>query len=262
MKSILIPILMLLGLGALPGVIPEAAAQAGLTDSFAKAEFQSRVKSLEEFVDRFNGVSGFEGATRRDLLMSLFDASNPLNLEGNREFYDAVEEFVTKVDSENIFLSLPSDSVTACVKLNITTPVVTDKEVVISLTPTYHPVRTNEWGWGISGVEGVTEADFVAPRRVALLNPFSADNHFQKLPSDLASATEDVWLYRSSTLPADALNLLLYGLSTGNVTLSTPHDMWLRVASVPGFPFTVREYDRQGSNAGWRIAELWAHGNP
>jgi len=231
-------------------------AQVGLLDSFVKAEFQSRVKSVDEFIDRFNGVSEFEGATRRDLLMSLFDASNPLNLKGDKEFFDNVDKFVTQVDASGLKLSLPSDGVTALVKVTVSGKGMSAKPALLRLKADSHPKRKGEWGWAVSGVEGLTGDDLGAMRGVALLNPFGPDHHFQTLGSDLSGNAGSATLYRSSKSPADTLTLLLEGLSSGSLRIDSVNDVCLEIASVPGFTFTVREFDRRGSNSGWLISEI------
>lgn len=233
-----------------------ASAQTGLSDSFVKSEFQSRVKSVDEFVSRFNGVSEFEGATRSDLLMTLFDAYNPLNLTGDSVFFSDVRRFVDRVVKENITLALPSDSIKAYVKVTASSPKMKRRPLMLKLNSESHPRRSGEWGWAVSDITGVSANDFSEQDEVALLSPFSPDNHFQTLPSDLTVDSIAPQLYRSRFSPPDLLTLFLRDLSSGSVRINAVNDMWLEVSSVPGFIFTIREYDRRGSNSGWLISTI------
>lgn len=231
-------------------------AQKSIPDMTLKADFEAQVKSIDEFIARFNGAESKKGIAmnernRENNIVSLFDFEMSKAGFTESEFKDYINAFVEKAVSWEGHLNIDKD-------------VLAELSCTVALNGKSHPLTlwlardsTSKGNrkWGIVSVSGLKAAGVYTDKRVTI-SPVEHEVHFMSLP-DLVnhnrSLTPDL---RANDKDIDELSLF-FGLCMGkSLTLSTINEEKFYFYGVPGYIFVVEEKGRRGNNSGWLITRL------
>jgi hypothetical protein len=228
---------------------------------FQETEFAFEVKTIDEFIERFNNDkftlirkymdSNFPGKkiNRLDLLRTLFNYQESLWSEA-----DALEFSKTVLDEKSEkFLDFYSDKWYAEADCRVNYKGMT-KRVRITLQ-VFVSDRTGAAKWVVCGARAPF-LDFSRredPKK--FLNPISHATDF----IGLKKAMEDkayIRNYLSDGFRESHLNKYLAAVATGDIVFEQIESITYHFLSIPEWLFTVKEFRRKGKNTGWLIQSL------
>lgn len=221
------------------------------------AVFNATVKSVDEFMARFNGLENKpsvanEGESRRNNILALFDYTMESRTSSIENLKKTVNEFVSTVDERNVQLKL----VDANAWSEVETKFVYDKKsITVTLVMHLEHINKEEKRWVIAGVRGLEKAGLY-DKGLSVISPVEHELHFMGL-SDLFQQNKSlIPSCRSSQRDIDELSMFMGLAMGGSLKFSDVSDMRFHFTTVPGFIFTIREIMREGSNCGWLITDL------
>jgi hypothetical protein len=237
------------------------AAQPIHSGSFSPADFAFEVKTIDEFIERFNNDKSTlirqhlekkfpdKEFGRLDMLRTLFNYEDPL---WSQEDALAFSNDVIRPGAEQL-LDFYSGSWFAEADCRVTHKG-NPKKVRITLQVVVSD-RTGAAKWVICGARA-SFLDFsnrIDPKK--FLNPISHATDF----IGLKKAMDDhvfVRNYLSEDFRESHLNKYLAAVATGDIVFNQIESISYHFLAVPGWLFTVKEYQRPGKNAGWLIQSL------
>ena len=229
--------------------------------SFSQSDFAFEVKTIDEFIERFNNdkyslirtylEQKFPGkeVSRMDLIRTLFNYEDPL---WNPEEALAFSGDVLKPDAEK-FLDFYSDNWFAEAECQVKYKGIS-KRIRITMQ-VFVSDRTGAAKWVVCGARApfLDFSNRIDPKK--FLNPISHATDF----IGLKKAMDDhvfVRNYLSEDFRESHLNKYLAAVATGDIVFNQIESISYHFLAVPGWLFTVKEYQRPGKNAGWLIQSL------
>lgn len=230
---------------------------ANAQSSMLDAVFNATVKSVDEFMARFNGIESKPGVTndgdsRRNNILALFDYKMESRSSSIKSLEKDVNDFIASVDGRNVQLRL----VDADVWSEVETKFQYGKQS-INITLVMHQERINkeEKRWVIAGVRGLTDARLY-DKGASIISPVEHELHFMGLSDLFLQNKSLIPSCRSSQREIDELSMFMGLAMCGALKFTDTSDVKFHFTTVPGFIFTIREVMREGNNCGWLITDL------
>ena len=239
------------------------AAQA-LPDVATGKYFASQVKSVDEFIQRFNGQELHPDVTDTAQqwmynLVALFDYQMPHKDMPDSLFKQAVLKFANCVKDNGVKLQLTDADMYAEVQADAQ---VLGREVELSLVLQSQTFGNGLTRWAIVGVKGLKKAGVVDTTNYYGISPVEHEIRFMGLGDIFEKGNNARSMgYRGKEVQIDELSVLLALGMVGEVRILEVNKLTMHCLEVPGYVFTINEQNRGGSNSGWLISNFWELGN-
>lgn len=229
--------------------------------------FLARTKQFNEFLDRFNYKTNFNGEPvdsafrskipRTNMVSSLFDMKDKRTDKNSGEYsaqYVALKNrFINEVTTKNIQVGKFSPGIIAEAKSRVTFKGAPKNISVFLAQETIGETRVK---WVILDVRGEIfnflkrDSDFIR-----FIPPTSNETDFM----NLKRALEDVnylQYYASKDYQPENLTLFFYLINTGSLKYEYAEEVIYHIIDIPGWMMKVREFNRNELNSGWLITDL------
>lgn len=215
--------------------------------------YPHKVKGLGEFIARFNGdelapLNTLQGDSARVMnIVQLFDMS-----EAPAGWKEKALEFAWYCTENNYRLSLTDSTYVARVNARVGyIGAKFDDEITIALR--MEPYGQGYYRWAMIGADGLfptilSEANYAQP-----ISPTDNELNFMELDSFFEGYGDTLSSYRGIHTPYDQLSALLALLHHKYLEWRGIDSVTYYFFSVPGYVFTVRQFLRDSTNAGWLI---------
>lgn len=219
-------------------------------------QYGARVKLVDEFLDRFNGIEDRPDINKNDsdyhfkrLLVlfngKMFNSLTDSTFIAAKEFIETINKNTVKLDYTD---SLWYANATCHGKFK-------GKEVVFTLYLTVEHRKSNMYKWVISKAEG----------DIFSLKPSKESEKIMMMPDD--HETNFLSLHRITNEKDDLISNYIrkdHLVDKTSVFLSYVYNGWLNIdyvsdlsftfLQVPGYEFSIKEFEREGNNVGWLIS--------
>lgn len=250
MKKLILSILIFIGY---------LSSNAQIFDMLNSDLYHGRVKLVSEFMQRFNGeernpyIDPKAEEIEKINLCQLFDIDYILK---NRQVVEPkVFQFIDSVLNNNVKLHYRDADWFAKVKCIGSFK---GKEVTFSMYLTVEPRGKDMYKWVVADVEG--KIFDLSPSRESdkiMLLPNEHESNFMRLNSITSEKDDYITLYSTHSLSHDRLTIFNTLVYHGYLNIEYVSDIEYTFLQVPGFTFTIKEYERESTNSGWLISE-WA----
>lgn len=239
-----------------------AKAQA-IADNTFKKDFAAQVKSLDEFVARFNGEESKPGIYkdanwRTNNLLSLFDFNMSHAGLSDSAFRGLLSSFVDSVVQKKVCLRANDMNLYAEAKSIV---VVNGKNHHVTLYLQRQTYKTDEARWAIVGVEGMCKAAGIEESKVVPISSVDHEIHFLPLDDLLMQNCKVAFGFRGTENSVDELTLFFSMIMYGKLRFERVDRLTFLCFDVPGYMFQIEEINRTGANSGWLITKLSAISN-
>jgi hypothetical protein len=229
--------------------------------------FLVRTKQFNEFVDRFNYKTNFNGNhidsdfmskfPRDKMIHSLCDLKDPRidqnSTNWSKNYFDKKTEFIDEVIHKNLLIHKYSDKIIAEAKSHI---IYRGKLKTISIFLTQEIVGNDRVKWVIRNVKG----DFLIFNKtdtsyIRFIQPSSNETDF----INLKRALEDIDHlkdYASRDYEPDNLSVFFYMINSGIVRFEYVDEVVYHILDIPGWCIKVKELNRYEMNSGWLITDI------
>lgn len=226
-------------------------------DQTMKNDFENYVKSVDEFMHRFNGEELHPNVKKTDVdykkknMMWLFNFD--VDKESKTKLISKIESFI-KVAIDSAARLTFNDS-TWFAKASILTTY-KDKEVELTMILRTNPTRKKHYCWKICGIQGMEKLGIYNPNDDYTISNIDHEISFRELNSIFSNNKEHLFGYISNRNHIDQLSVFFTLCRTGLLKFKYVNDLSFIFTSVPDYVFSIREYGRRGSNAGWLISSF------
>lgn len=227
-------------------------------DMTLNSHFEAQVKSIDEFISRFNGAETHpevvcDSNQRRNNIIALFDYRMSHDSLSADVFRRLVAGFVTKVMESGVTLKLTDADMWAEAQSSMT---IGGKKKVVSLILKSETYKGNYVRWAIAGVRGLVDAGVIDTSKYYAISPVEHELHFMSLDGIINGNRTDIMGYRSKKAHVDELSVFLSLVMTGKINFGMVEELTIHCLEVPGYVFTINEQGRKGTNSGWLISKL------
>lgn len=212
-----------------------------------------RVKSLEEFTERFNGneVPDFiknspVPQNRRTYVAALVNTDFLETDKGNPA---VAEGFVDAVATSNRMVSMFDSN---CYAEAHCLFAYKGKEIELSLMLQLEKIREYYYKWSIVGVNGLVEAGLIPQLEDGYISPLQHEFHFD----DLRNAFPHVGSCCYANTTVDQLSCLIALCESGVLKYKDCVQNDYFFFEIPGYVFLVSQKNRQDCNSGWLISNI------
>lgn len=238
-------------------IINETDAQSGLFDLLNKPMYEARVKLVDEFIARFNGLEKRKGvpenyADRKSNILMLFDLTKFKSKQDS--LFLSADEFAQKVVSENILLNYTDSFWYAKVKCNGS---LAKKDVAFYLYLIVEKRGDEMYKWSIAKAEGkVFDTSRTRKHKELFISPNEHEMSFMSLSKVTDGSNRYIDDYAKDNYEADALSVFLTLVRCGQLKINSVSDVEFVFLQVPGYMFSVKHFERESMNVGWLISSL------
>lgn len=228
-----------------------------LDHSLAGAQAIARVKMLHQFVGRFNAVEDIYGRSLYPKVIKEQNRSNYIGALFLPEFLaladtSEVLSFVDQVVRDRTFLAFrdPDWYAKAVYKAFYH-----GKEIEVDLILKVETNPDNTVQWIIVG--GHTDAlslETDKPTRQGL-PPNANELNFIRLSEGLTDP-KNAWAFTSRSNRPDYITVILFLIQQGTLKLEYVKELTYHFLQIPGWQFSVGEFNREGMKSGWLIYNL------
>lgn len=234
-------------------IIHNANAQS-FPDMTLDKDFAAQVKSIDEFIQRFNGEEThpeLKDGNRTLNLVALFDYK--MNHEGlpDSTFKKKVMNFVKHVEESGAKIKLTDDEFFAEADIAANILGKSTSIALILQSQTYNKDRVR---WAIVGVRGLTEAGIIDAEHFYGISPVEHETHFMSINDIFAHNAPEIWGYRGKDTKIDELSVFLTIAKMGKVRINSVNKLTMHCLEIPNYVFTINEEGRRGRNSGWLIS--------
>jgi len=227
----------------------------------------ARIKQFNEFVDRFNLVTDFNGnpadsvfkakMPRGKMIPLLFDMKDPRSLPQNAgysvSFARLKADFVSEVVQKNLLLNKYSPGIIAEARSRI---LVNGNPQTVRIFLNQEVTEDRGVKWVILAVKGDFSDVFrTDTTMIRFIQPTSNETDFINLKRALED-TGYLHYYAFNGFEPDNLTLFLYLVDTGIIKYEYAEEVIYHIISIPGWYLMVRDFNRNELNSGWLITDL------
>ena len=229
-----------------------------LQDVTLAHDFNARVKSINEFIRRFNGEERHPDligdTTRTRNLLTLFDYQMEHAGMNEMQFKRHLQDFVVHVEQQQAEIGLTDRGIYAEINASMT---VCDRPAALTLIMQNQSFRDHETRWAFVGVKGLKESGIIDTTLCAGVSPVEHELHFMTR-NDVFEPDNNSWSMcnRGRDTVIDELSVLLTLAMVDKVRIVQIEDLAFHCTDVPGYVFTIKEHGRKGANSGWLITKL------
>lgn len=231
-------------------------AQTQIFDELNTYLYKGRVKLVSEFMNRFNGdeINPFIDANSPDIsklnLCQLFDAD--FVIKNREEIEPKVLQFVDSVliNKTHIKYSDPNwfAKVTCMGSFK-------GKEITFDIFLVVEPRGHDMYKWVIADVAG--DLFDLKPSMMSesiMLLPNENESNFMSLYSITADKDDYITLYSSKANKVNRLSVFNTLVYYGYLNIEYVSDIEYTFLQVPGYSFSIKEFERDSTNSGWLIS--------
>lgn len=223
--------------------------------------FKSSVKSVDEFMQRFNGKEFHPGLDKNNTEHYIYNFASVFNSElggkagfGNEEFMNDVKKIYDNVVDSGVRLSFDSKDWYARQEVSFTKK--GGKKVDLSLILQTDSTDTGLPYWTIVGVEGVKDLMPNDTLKRMVISPEQNEMDFQELYSVFKFNKKDFSRFLSNKMELDPVSYFM-GLVENDVLKFDQLDgLTYYFLDVPEYILKVEYVNRLTANSGWLITEF------
>ena len=218
--------------------------------------YQGRVKLVSEFMKRFNGEE------KNPYIDSTADNVDKINI---CKLFDSETILANRVKNEARAFQFADSVLENGAKINYEDPdwyakvscvgTFREKEITFDLFLTVEPRGNNMYKWVISDAEG--EIFNLKPSRMSekiMLLPNEHESNFMRLNSLTSEKDDYITLYSSKENHTNRLTVFNTLVYYGYLNIEYVSDIEYTFLQVPGYSFTIKEFEREFTNSGWLIS--------
>lgn len=229
-------------------------AQTVLDDERFNRVHEARVKTLNEFIHRFNAeeipavVPKSDSATMREMCVAALFDMDWIEQAENRQ---TALTFMEKVVKDTVMLDVHDTSIYAEAHCFFYRG---KEEVPISIILRFEKVAADRYIWTIVGVNGLMEAGLIDTSFYGTLSPIQHELGFMRLNM----AFPEMYGFTSANGRIDQLSYLMALSSAGKVRFGECNSITYHCFAVPGYLFVIEQKNRNTANSGWLITAVYA----
>lgn len=219
----------------------------------ADLSFQASVKSIDEFMARFNGqehhlLNDASQSGRRQDLLRLYDALDTTNLVNKLAMVDTILQ-------RNTMLSYNSKMWYAEASCKMTYH---KRDVTLSLMFRTEQTPDKLDHWALVGADGLTASGVVDVSQWLRISPTDHEVNFMSLESmiNIDKNRRHFAGYRSRDIDIDQLSAFIALVQSGDLVFDYCQGVKYHFLNVPNFIFIVENYFRENTNSGWLISDV------
>lgn len=219
-----------------------------------KEQYIARVKTLDEFMSRFNGNEKrndvpVEYSDRESNILLLFDLSKFKSKQDSN--FIKIKEFAKCVADNRIAIEYADTSWYARVKCN---GKLANKPVEFYMSLVVEEKDSDIYRWAIRDVNGdIFKNSRDHKHRELFLFPNEHEQFFQAIRKTTTETYKFIDDYVIKQYQADELSTFLALVRSDQLKIETITDVKYVFRQVPGYIFSVKYFERNGKNVGWLI---------
>ena len=229
-----------------------------LPDPVLNAEFSAQVKSIDEFINRFNGTESNPEVKNdsnfyRNNLIALFDYQMKHDGLTDAAFRKMISDFVQQIEVQNAKIKLTDSSMWAEAKSSVKVDGRSRTLTLLLRSETYNKDRVR---WTIAGAKGVLKACGIDTAQYYAISPVEHEVHFMSLDGIFTNNRKGIMGYKSKECNIDELSVFFSFVMIGKIEFCAVSHVTFHCLEVPNYAFTIEEQGRRGLNSGWLITNL------
>lgn len=232
----------------------QAIGQTHLPDMTLEKDFVAQVKSIDEFIARFNGKETKPGLVsennHRDNIISLFDFKMPHQGLDDNDFKQQILDFTKSALNWNLSISAKGTVAEANSLVKYA-----GKQYTISILLKRDSTINGNNKWGIAGITGLEKLGLFDDKRVTI-SPVDHETHFMSLQDFFQSNRKLVPSLRSNDKEIDQMSFFFGLCVTKAIDFIRVDNLKIHFMDMPAFCFVIEEIGREGTNSGWLITKI------
>lgn len=222
-----------------------------------KRLYDARVKFIDEFMERFNGLNyradldSIKVNKRQKNLLLLFDGEQFSSFEDER--FKEAEVFVEKVVDDSIVINF-SDTVWLAKATCYGT--LKDKPIKFVMYLNVEHEKADIYKWVIAKVEGDCFSLVSKGRKKGMLLPDEHEINFMSLHNVTVNQREDILDFSQCTFKVDDTSVFFAYVKAGLLKIDYVKPLEFVFLQVPDYKFEVKYFEREAANAGWLISSI------
>ena len=236
--------------------VSQAMGQNRIADMTLDKEFAAQVKSIDEFIARFNGNESHpeisSDSLRRDNIISLFDFQMSHKGLDDATFKAQILDFTQTALSWEDRLSISSENTYAEAICAIK---YAGRQNHITLLMTRDKTSDGNLKWAICGVKGIASLGIYNDKRLTI-SPIEHETHFMSLQDIFQANHQYVPSMRANDKEIDEMSFF-FGLCVSKaIEFIHVDELKFHFIGMPNYAFVVEEIGRTGNNSGWLITQI------
>lgn len=223
-----------------------------------REQYEARIKLVDEFFNRFNGKEDRPDISKND---SIYQLKRFLSLFNGKMFksptdsiYIEAKNFIHSAIENNIKInykdSLWYASATCHCKFK-------GKEESFKLYLTVEHRKNNMYKWVIANVEGnIFELKPSKKSEKIMMLPDDHETNFLSLYRITNDNIDLITNYKRKNQEIDKTSVFFSYVYNGWLSIDYVSNLTFTFLQIPGYEFSIREFEREGNNVGWLICDF------
>lgn len=235
-----------------------ANAQKVITNDLNAELYDSRIKLVDEFFDRFNGKEGHPDISRKDKdyrkknLMFVFNGRMFKSKEDAK--FKELQNFINTVIEKNISINY---SDTTWFAKAVCHGKLKGKEVDFTLFLNVEHRKEDMYKWVIAKAEGdVFKLKPSLKSEKIMLMPDDHETNFMSLHRITTEKDDLISCYMQKDYPLDETSVFLSDVYNGLLDIDYVKDLQFIFYQVPNYVFRIKFIERETNNTGWLIIDF------
>lgn len=235
-----------------------ANAQKVITNDLNAGLYDSRIKLVDEFFDRFNGKEGHPDISRKDKdyrkknLMFVFNGRMFKSKEDAK--FKELQNFINTVIEKNISINY---SDTTWFAKAVCHGKLKGKEVNFTLYLNVEHRKEDMYKWVIAKAEGdVFKLRPSLKSEKIMLMPDDHETNFMSLHRITTEKDDLISCYMQKDYPLDETSVFLSDVYNGLLDIDYVKDLQFIFYQVPNYVFRIKFIERETNNTGWLITDF------
>ena len=235
-----------------------ANAQKVITNDLNAELYDSRIKLVDEFFDRFNGKEGHPDISRKDKdyrkknLMFVFNDRMFKSKEDAK--FKELQNFINTVIEKNISINY---SDTTWFAKAVCHGKLKGKEVDFTLYLNVEHRKEDMYKWVIAKAEGdVFKLKPSLKSEKIMLMPDDHETNFMSLHRITTEKDDLISCYMQKDYPLDETSVFLSDVYNGLLDIDYVKDLQFIFYQVPNYVFRIKFIERETNNTGWLITDF------
>lgn len=235
-----------------------ANAQKVITNDLNAGLYDSRIKLVDEFFDRFNGKEGHPDISRKDKdyrkknLMFVFNGRMFKSKEDAK--FKELQNFINTVIEKNISINY---SDTTWFAKAVCHGKLKGKEVDFTLFLNVEHRKEDMYKWVIAKAEGdVFKLRPSLKSEKIMLMPDDHETNFMSLHRITTEKDDLISCYIQKNYPLDETSVFLSDVYNGLLDIDYVKDLQFIFYQVPNYVFRIKFIERETNNTGWLITNF------
>ena len=235
-----------------------ANAQKVITNDLNAELYDSRIKLVDEFFDRFNGKEGHPDISRKDKdyrkknLMFVFNGRMFKSKEDAK--FKELQNFINTVIEKNISINY---SDTTWFAKAVCHGKLKGKEVDFTLFLNVEHRKEDMYKWVIAKAEGdVFKLKPSLKSEKIMLMPDDHETNFMSLHRITTEKDDLISCYMQKDYPLDETSVFLSDVYNGLLDIDYEKDLQFIFYQVPNYVFRIKFIERETNNTGWLITDF------